>query len=132
MYKEFFKGEHMDIYHQVEQIFEVPNMNQTGLYVKFCPVDYDWYKIIKIKEYPPGSAIKFVLVRSEVQTSMFNVYGTHEEFNPYNLVMHYSPLKLIDAKIIFPEMNFTEENYGFTKMYVPPGFTGSVSYECQQ
>ena len=110
----------MDAYYPQVSIYEMPEHVLAEYSYKNYPLDYDWYKIIKMKEYPPGSDIKFVIVKTEAELTRYNAYGTHDEFNAYNLVKHYQPLKLIEAQIIFPEMQFSEENCGFTVMYIPP------------
>lgn len=103
----------------VEAIYQVPGTDLIeSTFVKYCPYDYDWYKIIKIKDCPFGSGIKYVVVNA-LSSPKCNVYGTHNEFNAYILVKYYRPLALVDAKIIYPEMNFGEDNYGFEKLFVP-------------
>lgn len=106
----------MDIPQEVVY-FIPPGMDFSN---KVYPIDYEWYHIIRVKDCPFGSEIKYVVVDALSHCGKYNVYGTHNEFNPYTLVKFYNPLSLIDAQIIYPEMNFTTENYGFKKLMITP------------
>ncbi|MGK5595675.1 MAG: hypothetical protein ACSNEK_10020 [Parachlamydiaceae bacterium] len=78
------------------------------------PEEYFYYKLVAIKMCPQNSGLTFVAVKDYV-TPKINVYGTVDEFILFNIVKYYKPIPLKAAQIIFPEWNFTEENYGFER-----------------
>ena len=91
------------------------------LQIMGIPIDYHCYYIVSYKELPQWPGLKFVIVMPYNEVKC-NAYGTVDEFNPYNLVKYYRALNLKEAKIIFPEMEFTEKNYGFKKFITPEDF----------
>lgn len=106
----------------LEPSYQIPETYylSTPLTSPNYPLDFAWYSIIKRKKCPFGNDFFYVIVRAQTSVKV-NVYGTFNDFNAYNLVRYYEPLKLIDAQFLFPEENFTEETYGFEKLFIPPG-----------
>lgn len=104
----------------VENIYYSPeftNFSNPQVMANY-PMDYNWYHISCMKKCPFGNDFFYVIVATYT-SSKVNVYGTYNEFNPYNLVKYYTPISLIAAQTIFPEMGFNQQNYGFEKLKMP-------------
>lgn len=82
--------------------------------INILPDDFHNYRLLGLKKCPQGSGLTFLAIQDYL-TSKVNVYGTVDEFIIYNIVKYYKPISITAAKVIFPEMNFNEDNYGFVR-----------------